>query len=352
MPQIDIVTFILSCIEPYRKSNIDLAELQSAFAGQAVDYPAFAEALLQLEQDGLLIPVKLHGRNGRTPSLAYRYRIDRQKLRRDQVSIIQTAAQQLHPAIKLDAYYGRTSEEWKNDVPHIQQIHQYLTQYGLPQDEITAPERSFALTGDEKWIDEQGGRELLEKIGLWTSMRIFPASDPLMLAIHPRLFNGVPTFGSSASHLIVENKATFHALLGRLNDLPFATVIYGSGNKIVGNLQMFAKQVPLPHVHHTFYYFGDLDWEGIRIWHSLNRRYDHIRLAAPFYIAALQHDAVSGKTNQRQDHTALSDFSQHLPDELARRLNELLNDGRYIPQEVLSAEELHRIGRMSVWTEA
>jgi len=351
MSQTDIVTFMLSFIESHRKSNIDLADLQSAFVGQAVDYTAFAEALLQLEQDGLLIPVKSHGRNGRTPSLAYRYRIHRQKLRRDQVSIIQTTAQQLHPAINLDAYYKRTSEEWEADLPRIRQIHQYLTQHGLPEDEITAPERSFALTGDEKWIDEQGGRELLEKIGLWTSMRILPANDPLMLAIHPKLISSVPISDSRASHLIVENKATFHALLGRLNDLSFATVIYGSGNKIVGNLQMFAKQVPLPHVHHIFYYFGDLDWEGIRIWHSLNRRYDNIRLAIPFYIAALQHDAVPGKSNQRQDHAALNAFLQYLPDESARRLSELLNDGLYIPQEVLSAEELHRIGRMSVWNE-
>lgn len=351
MPQSPIITHILSTLEQHRKSNIDLTQLQSAFAGQSVDYPDFAEALLQLENSGLLTPVKSHGRNGRTPSLAYRYRIDRQKQRRDQVLILQKAAQVLHPSIKLDTYYGRTSAEWEADLPRIQQIHRYLSEYGLPEQEVTAPERSFALTGDEKWIDEDGGRELLEKIGLWSSMRIISASDPLMLAIHPSLFGSVMASGSSVSHLIVENKATFHALLGSVHELPFSTLIYGSGSKIVGNLHMFAKQVPLPDVHHIFYYFGDLDWEGIRIWYSLHRRYDNIRLAIPFYITALQHDAVPGKSNQRKDHDALNAFLEALPEEPARQLTELLNAGRYIPQEVLSAEELYGIGRMSAWNE-
>lgn len=349
MEQAHIVTYMLSVIETHRKSNIDLSNLQSAFAGQSVEYPAFAEALLQLEQENILTPVKNHGRNGRIPSLAYRYRINQQKLRRDQVAVIQAATRKLHPAINLDGYYKLSSEEWEQDLPRIRQIHHYLIQHGLPQQETTAPERSFALTGDEKWIDEQGGRELLEKIGLWTSMRILSASDPLMLAIHPMLFGDPSAHGSHLSHLIVENKATFHSLLSSLADLPFATIIYGSGNKIVGNLDMFTRQVPLPDNHSVFYYFGDLDWEGVRIWYSLNRRYENIRLAVPFYLAALKHEAVPGKSNQRRDLIALSAFSEHLPSQAALRLSDLLHEGRYIPQEVLSAEALYRIGRESSW---
>ncbi|MCQ4085941.1 Wadjet anti-phage system protein JetD domain-containing protein [Saccharibacillus sp. JS10] len=354
MLQPDTITYLLTTIDTHRKSNIDLTELQSAIAGQPIDYASFAEALLQLEQIGLLVPVQSHGRNGRTPSLAYRYRIDRQKLRRDQVAVIQAAAHTLHSAIKLDVYYKRTPAEWETDLPRIRQIDRYLSEQGLPETEITAPERSFVLTGDEKWIDEQGGRELLEKLGLWASMRIISASDPLMLAIHPSLFSdpfACEDRSPTARHLIVENKATFHALLSGIERLPFSTLIYGSGSKIIGNLQMFDKQVPLPNSSHTFYYFGDLDWEGIRIWHSLNERYNNIRPAVPFYIAALEHEAVSGKTNQRQNPIALSIFLQHLPEQAARKLNDLLNQGCYIPQEVLSSEELHRIGRMSVWNE-
>ena len=37
---------------------------------------------------------------------------------------------------------------------------------------VTAPERSYEITGDEKWIDENGGREILERVKLLEKLKI------------------------------------------------------------------------------------------------------------------------------------------------------------------------------------
>ncbi len=115
-------------------------------------------------------------------------------------------------------------------MPYIQQVHDYLTQRGFPQSEATAPERSFHLVGDEKWIDEKGGRKLLEAIGVWEQLKVTAMPDPLMFAVH---LQQVGEQQGIYRHLIVENKTTYYAILPILSSLPYATLIYGAGWKVV-----------------------------------------------------------------------------------------------------------------------
>jgi hypothetical protein len=89
----------------------------------------------------------------------------------------------------------------------------------------------------------------------------------LMFAVNPQgITNAVHR------HLIVENKTTYQALLHALADVLFTTLIFGGGYRVTKSIELLPMQLPLKGASHEFYYFGDIDKEGISIWHLLNER--------------------------------------------------------------------------------
>jgi hypothetical protein len=334
----------------HNRQMVALVELEALCSAANGSYMELATALLALEAAGTLQMVKAKGRNGKQPALAYQYRIDKATLKRELGRLLQLAQLQLHSAIRLELYYSQPIELWLRDEPFIRQVDIYLRQHGLPQHTVPAPERSFALVGDEKWLTEHGGLELLERIGLLEPMRIIPVADPLMLAVNPRSIGYAKQL-----HLIVENKTTYQGLLQALPDTAFTTLIYGCGKKIVKSIEQFQLQLPLPsETTHTFYYFGDIDREGIQIWHSLQRRMQEmslgeLRLALPFYQACLTKAYALGKAYQRQDEQALTGFLHYFDGDERESIQACLNDGGYYPQEALPSAELKELWRTAAW---
>lgn len=344
-----LIAYLRSC----PKATVWTEELERLFQGEPITYAAFGQALLALEQEQYVTEVKAAGRRTKRPSLANRYRLNDTLLKSDKVQQLHRYRMELHPLISLDAYFAQPEAVWERELPYLKRIHHFLREFGLPSIPAPVPERSFQLVGDEKWITDKGGKAVLERIGLWSRLLIDYTGDPLMLAINTELLAAERSTPAADAppclHLIVENKATFHGLLPALRGSGFHTLIYGCGNKIVGNLDQLAGQVPLPMREHRFYYFGDLDHAGLQIWHRLSLHYPVIPALA-FYHACLQTPPVVGKHNQRQDDTALQAFLAQLPDSTDReRLTAALAAGQYYPQETLSAEQLRQIWRDTSW---
>lgn len=324
----------------HKKSTILLSELEALYTAKTKNpsYDNFAREIINLEKEGVLEMVKKKGRNEHSPSLAYHYRIHRAKLMKGHHEQILAQRLIFHPAMNLDAYFSLNMEIWQKDLPYLKRVNNYICKYGFPTDLVPAPERSFELVQDEKWIVEGRGSELLTRIGLWEKLKILPVSDPLMFAINPNQMNN-----TNHLHLIVENKTTYQALLPALTKTRFTTLIYGCGNKITKNIENFDAQVPLKG-DHQFLYFGDLDQSGITIWHSLNKR-SKVDPAYPFYHACLQKRAVKGKTNQRPNPQALEEFLVFFPTHEQEKIKQILYDGAYYPQEILKTKELQEIWR-------
>lgn len=320
---------------------ISMEELTTLLYNKGQNYEELSATILKLEEAQILQAVKSSGRTVRQPSIAYRYRIDKVNLQRDFHEELYRYDKHFHNDIILDRYYSSTQQLFMKDLPFIERIHLYLNEKGVPVESVPAPERSAELVGDEKWIDEHGGRELLEKIGLWEKMKVIPVSDPLMMAVNPKVLSNGRQF-----HLIVENKTTYQALLPILKETLFSTLIYGSGTKIVKSIEQFDWQLPTEDVVHDLYYFGDIDRSGISIWHLLNNK-TKVHLAAPFYEACLAKNAFSGKTNQRIDKEAIQVFITTLPSMNA--VDKLLEEGFYYPQEILKSVELASIWREWSW---
>lgn len=210
------VEAIYRALNSYTKRTIGLATLEAIVGKFFSTYEEYAQCILKLENEGILEMVKAKGRTTRNPSLAFQYRINKSLIQTSFHQEIQIYRNKFHPSINLDEYYKKDPETWQKDLPYLQKIDEYIKTYGFPNDMVPAPERSFELVQDEKWLTEKGGKDLLERIGLFSSFNIIPVSDPFMFAMNPNhLLN------ETQYHLIVENKTTYQGLLPALTSTIF-----------------------------------------------------------------------------------------------------------------------------------
>lgn len=330
-------------LQTFRKKTISIDELQQFKSTEDLNYEQFAEIIQQLEDEKMLIMVKSHGRSPRPPHLAHTYRIQKATLKTHYFIDLQKLRLEFHPLIQLDAYFKSDETLLQKDLPYLRKIDYYLKSHGLPTYEVPAPERSFELVGNEKWIEYAGGEECLKRIALWEAMLIIPVSDPLMFAV-----NVSNLHKTKHVHLIVENKTTYQALLPTLQSSQLTTLIYGSGWKISKSLENFHLQFPIGGAH-QFYYFGDVDRTGISILYQMNERYD----AAPamaFYEACLQVEPSLGKETQTLLQDALPYFLSHFNGTQQLKIETMLETNHYLPQEVLKTKQLQEI--LGVWSDA
>lgn len=332
---------IVKYLKTYPKKTIPLSELEDLWTGKE-SYEDFAFVIESLVDKEILKPVKAHGVNGKSIPLYNTYRIIKANLRKSINSQIQYFSIKFNPHIHLDIYFSLDEKEWYKDLPYIEKIHFYLKENGLPDDYATTPERSFQLVGDEKWIDEKGGKKLLERIELWDKLKITTNPDPLMLAVNPLRFKK-----DSHIHLVVENKAPFYALMEHIKETNFTSLIYGGGWKIASNIHRLPNQLGLEDKLHRIYYFGDIDAEGISIWYFLYEKYK-IELALPFYKALFKKDYFIGKKTQQKNKKAIQKFKSYFDKELCI-IEKLVQNNGYIPQEGLKQEELANVWRNSIW---
>lgn len=340
---------IIRLLQQQKKSTVTLEELEGCMQGEQLSYEEFASSVLDLEEQGKLEMVSSKGRNMKTPSLAYRYRIRKNIFTQSFHQQLQQYRLQLHPLINIDPYFSLDSSIWNENAPYIEKINLHLRNKALPQEAAPAPERSFELVGDEKWITEKNGKECLDRIGLWDKMKIIPVADPLMFAVNPNALHDNGVSSPIYFHLIVENKTPYQALLTTLPSTVFTTLVYGCGKKIIKSLENFEYQLPIANGNHTFFYFGDLDSEGIMIWHLLNKT-RQVQLALPFYRECLTRNYVHGKEYQRKSEDALNNFLSNFHPSEQHHLLQMLDDGGYIPQEILNTKELQEVWRTSTWS--
>ncbi len=325
----------------YHKKQITLTELEQLMKASVNTYEHFANIVVRLEEEKILLMVRSKGRTTRTPSLANQYRIDKSLLLGDYHKELQHYRSLLDPSITIDDYYRMDPSTWKKDLPYILKINDFIrTSY--PSEQVPAPERSYEVLGDEKWISEKGGKELLERISVFGNLKIIPVSDPLMFAINP-----FKLAEEEQLHLIVENKTTYQALLPTLPETTFSSLIYGSGKKVIKSIEQFPMQYPI-NAKHQFLYFGDIDREGIGIWYSFNKK-QWAPPAIPFYEACLEKEAAEGKEYQKLHEESAEAFYHYFSTEKQAQMRNLLEKGTYLPQETLKTKELQKIWRESNW---
>lgn len=325
---------LLEILKSNSKKTITLFEIKQQLSGET-PYEEFAEAIKELEKEEILIPKKKYGISGNQYILYNSYAINKEKLKKDFIDEIHKFQRKVDSHIDLSSYLNLSEKKWKEDLYFIEKIDEYLKYKGLPQEEATSPERAYEIVRNEKWIDERGGRKLLERIKVWDIMKISKYADPLMLAVNKKALNEL-----EHKHLIVENKSTFYLLMELLSQTQFTSLIYGAGWKIVAGIEGVYKQLDIENEKNTFYYFGDIDYEGIAIYESIS---DKAKLAVSFYEALLQGKESLGKENQERREEVLNTFTRRFSHERGLKIKKILEGGYYYPQEALRKEEVLNI---------
>lgn len=325
----------------YRKSKVSILELANLCP--ELSYEFFAQEVLRLEKQQILTAVKASGINGKQPPLANVYKINKALVRHSLQQKVKQLKKLFHPEIWVEYYLTKSIEELENDLPALKQLNAYIQQHGFPTKKALAQERSFEIFQDEKWITEKDGKQLLEKVKVWDKLQIWPIAEPVSFAINPACLNN-----DVHKLLIVENKATFYGLLPAIKETEFTALLYGQGKAITGTIEVLPNQLPLNYDNVQYYYFGDIDAEGILIWYWLKEKCD-VKLAIPFYKACLQKTAAKGKEYQRKNNVAIRAFLHYFTKEDGNQIEQALQKGLYYPQEVLNAEELQHIWRNECW---
>lgn len=333
-------------LKAWNKKTISLSEL-----GSILHIGSDAE-LCNLVSDAvnseILTPVKSSGTNGnRVYPLYLKYRIT---IAEDYSDVLPEIAM-LHPAINKSGYLNSRPGMYVKFRTQLQKLNTYLfrTQSKIF---VSKKERSFAIFGEEKQLEDSAFRGLLDRLGL--------TSDALRYYETPEYcFNDyIPQRKDRMVLLILENKDIWFNIRRRMyEDGAFEILgalidgaVYGAGNRVseVGALSEYTRFMGAEAV--KYLYWGDIDRAGLNIFLSLSKNNPgtDIRLFVPAY-AEMLHLAESREIPDSDDHRErmgnYEDIYALFSDEDKKQMIKLIEDNKRLPQEIINYESLLKMMR-------
>jgi len=327
-------------IENYPKKIIELSEIINQSKNS---YEEMAETIRCYVEEGFLQPVKSSGLNGRRPALYNKYKILKpEKDHRESFEKIKL----LHGRFDHQ-YYLTHPEQYERISEEIEALSSFLWSRS---EELLEPmsinERSFSIFGKEKLlksIENQFSSYFRMQGFSFEDLHTYPTPEPFFEYIHPSLKEG--------QILIVENKDTWYTLRKIMREenkpvvfgIPVKVLLYGEGKKITrqsGRLREYMEEVLGEH-QNDFYYFGDLDYEGISIYQEAKEKNPevNVKLLLKAYEAMLEEKLQKAYPETRDHRTPRADlegFLANFSEEHQKKILQILEKGRYIPQEILN----------------
>ncbi len=314
-------------------------------------FDTYMEGVAYIEKQvamGKLAPVKSSGFNGKRPPLYQRYR--KIKPKKDLSPLIIQADRTIQPPLSA-AFYKKHPALFEQDQAMIYALQDWLVDHPVPPEMVSCNERSFEIFGQEKLLAKHGER-LCKNLGV----------DPAWLAYYQTYepLSVVSKSNEPGNLLIVENLDPFVSIRNLLQNqkstilgFPLQSVAYGAGRRIESTfmdlLQFGSKS--LKQSLDPVYYWGDLDYEGIRIYESFVNRYPQIQIVPwkPGYEAMLEQAnqyLASGKTmpayKEGQLETAGEKFFSYFDEKFKTQILAFWKQGSYIPQEILNARHYNK----------
>ncbi len=333
------------------------------------EYRELYTKVITLIQDNKIKPVKASGINGKSPALYKEYWIIEEK--QDVSKYVNELNYDLVPSIAAD-YYRAHIDQYLEDRPWVLLLNDYLKKKDF-MTPMSENERSFDIWHREKFLKQEQGKKILKRCGLdITLLNYYRTTEPIAYYCATRQ--------TPQKLLIIENKDTFYSMRKRLtecqslksifgqsmsgeglndaaDDAPcticgeqIGTLIYGAGKGILAAFSDFdsSGEPDMTAQGNTVLYFGDLDYEGIGIYENFASAFGAHYLISVFRNAyermlakaeriGIEHlPATKEGQNRKIGSLFLSQFSQPQQD----KIREILESGRYIPQEILNIEDM------------
>ena len=316
--------------------EVILGEMNSAPYLEQYEY-------IQAQMDaGSIKPVKSAGKNGKKPALHLEYwLLDEQE---DYSELEQELLYATDIGISID-YYLHNLAVYAKEREAVRQLHNFLQKHReLLQTSVSYNERSLQIWGYEKFLSQGNSKTILKHCRLdMAFLNCYSTTEPFAYF----------TLTRKAPHklLIIENKDTFfsmrrHLLAGHSTILgeKFGTLIYGAGKRVISSFQQFALSAEpyMLHEDNEFYYFGDLDYEGIGIYEKLANCFQRQAKLKPFVAAYAKMLTKSRElpqlptTKEGQNRQLEGFFFNYFEGITQDDMRELLEQNLYIPQEILT----------------
>ena len=291
-------------------------------------------------EHGKIRPVKSSKLNGKTPSLHTMYFIIPEQM--DTSKYEHEMEYSLSPMIRLE-YYRKHMTQYINDRENILKLSDFLLhRRQLLDSKVSCNERSFQIWQNEKFLDKKGGKTLLNHCGIDTKdLNYYDTAEPLSLCTLTR--------DTPQSVLIIENLDTFYSLRRLLSqgcrmifNETIGTLIYGGGKRVPKEFGQFSVSAEpyLQMIENKFLYFGDLDYEGIGIFETISS--DAKMPIVPFVPAyekmlAMAEDIQLPERLQKD--ASKGYFYSFFSQETVHKMQTILKDGKYIPQEIITIQD-------------
>lgn len=309
-----------------------------------LSYEETASVLSDWEEAGLIRPIRSSGRVAFTPSFYARY----QKIRtvKDRTAEKERILQ-LHPS--LIGFYLSHLADYEKMEPEILKLSRYLETHKQelsdPDGLLTVKERSYAIFGNEKYLEQHRSA--------------IPLSDQELNCrgtFEP--FFARETDSEGEEILVLENRDPWDSISSQLKPgmrflgHHFSLVIYGEGNKVAvrdpsGSLQAFLADCG--RADQKVLYCGDIDRAGINIYSRFceaNRDLS-IQPFTELYLEMIRRApedlSEAEDTEDHRDRTYDPSFLKFFSGTDQERIRMVLDREKRIPQEILNRAEVRRL---------
>lgn len=330
--------------DKFNKKKITIEEIEKLY--KVSTYNDLYILVLKLIENNEIEPIKSSGGNGKKPALFTGYRIVEEE--EDNSFYFEELDYRISSKFDI-SYYKKNINKYKEHREYILALNTFIKENEeLLKVPLSMNERSFQIWGREKFLQKEEGKLILKNLGLSLDyLNYYDTSEPLAYYSKSKK--------TPQNILILENKDTYYTMrkylinynntiLGKEID----TVIYGAGKGVIKAFKDYDVSVEdyLGNKENKIYYFGDLDYEGIIIYENFYSKYKD-KYAINIFIEGYKKMIDKSrninslpKTKEGQNRNINEYFLQQFSSEYKEKIEEILKNDLYIPQEIINIIDL------------
>lgn len=338
-----------------KKTNLDILSAKYRIS----DYKELYAKVIALIDAQKIKPVKASGTNGKSPALYREYWIIEEK--QDVSRFVHELNYEIAPVISTDYYLAHIDQyiqdrQWVLLLNDAVKNRDFMTR-------MSENERSFDIWHREKFLKQEQGKKILKRCGLETDfLNYYRTTEPIAYYS--------ATKQTPQNLLILENKDTFYSmrkcLMSRgqsgydsirceqrtICGAQIGTLIYGAGKGIIAAFSDFdiSGEPYMTAQGNKILYFGDLDYEGIGIYENFvvthGMRYDIQLFKSAYELMLVKAERIGidnlPLTKEGQNRKIGSLFLNQFSQMQQTKIKAILEQGRYVPQEILNIEDIRQ----------